>query len=146
MGVRRLVAAAAVLAAVWVPPAAAQGPGYGGGRLPSAAVPARAYVPTLGITLQPRGDKLALRFDTSLRCGRTSYDTVGRAVVPFDGRGFSGGTSRRMRIPGGRIDYAWTIAGQADGTIASGTLKIAGTRIGWSGSKTVQSSVCQLPA
>src|SRR5829696_5652381 len=129
MGVRRLVAAAAVLAAVWVPPAAAQGPGYGGGRLPSAAVPARAYVPTLGITLQPRGDKLALRFDTSLRCGRTSYDTVGRAVVPFDGRGFSGGTSRRMRIPGGRIDYAWTIAGQADGTIASGTLKIAGTRI-----------------
>jgi hypothetical protein len=64
--------------------------------------------------VQPRGDKLALRFDTSLRCGRTSYDTVGRAVVPFDGRGFSGGASRRMRIPGGRIDYAWTIAGQAD--------------------------------
>ena len=69
---RARIAGTMVLAAIgWAAPAAAQD--YGGGRLPSAAVPGRAYVPTVGIALQPRGDRMALRFDTSLRCGRTSY-------------------------------------------------------------------------
>jgi hypothetical protein len=127
MRVRRMVGATVVLAAIWAAPAAAQNPGYGGGRLPSAAVP-KGYVPTLGIALQPRGDRMALRFDTSLRCGRTSYGIVGRTLGAFDGRSFSASAARRMRIPGGRIDYAWTLAGAADGTIASGSLRIAGVR------------------
>ena len=129
MGWTRVAVTAAALAAVWAAPAAAQAPGYGGGRLPSAAVPKAGYVPTLGIALQPRGDRMALRFDTSLRCGRTSYDVVGRTLGAFDGRVFSASAARRMRIPGGRIDYAWTLAGQADGTVASGTLRITGTRV-----------------
>ena len=128
MRVRRMVGAAVALAAIWAAPAAAQAPGYGGGRLPSAAVPKGGYVPTLGIALLPRGDRMALRFDTSLRCGRTSYDVVGRTLAAFDGRAFSASATRRMRIPGGRIDYAWTLAGEADGTFASGTLRIAGVR------------------
>ena len=49
-----------------------------------------------------RGDRMALRFDTSLRCGRTSYDVVGRTRGAFDGRAFSAAASRRMRIAGGR--------------------------------------------
>ena len=85
-------------------------------------------MPTLGIALQPRGDRMALRFDTSLRCGRTSYDVVGRTRGAFDGRAFSASAARRMRVAGGRIDYAWTLAGEADGTIAAGTLRIAGVR------------------
>ncbi len=129
MGWIRAFGAAAVLAGLWAAPAAAQNPGYGGGRLPSAAVPKARYVPTVGIALQPRGDQMALRFDTSLRCGRTSYDVVGRALAAFDGRGFTASAARRLRIPGGRIDFAWTLAGQADGTNASGTLRVAGTRI-----------------
>ena len=128
MGWRRAAGAVAMLAAMWATPAAAQSPSYGGGRLPSAAVPKRGYIPTLGIVLQPRGGQIAMRFDTSLRCGGTSYDTVGRAVVPFDGRSFSAGAARRFRIGGGRVVFAWTLAGQADGTIASGTLRLTGTR------------------
>jgi hypothetical protein len=128
MGWMRM-ATAALAAAICAAPAAAQSPGYGGGRLPSAAVPRAGYVPTLGIALQPRGDRMALRFDTSLRCGRTSYDIVGRTLAAFDGRIFNASAARRLRIPGGRIDYAWTLAGQADGTIASGTLRITGTRV-----------------
>jgi len=122
------IAVTAVLAAMaWAAPAMAQD--YGGGRLPSAGVPGTAYVPTMGIALQARGDRMALRFDTSIRCGRTSYDIVGRTLGAFDGRVFSASASRRMRIPGGRIDYAWAVAGEADGTVASGTLKLTGTRV-----------------
>ena len=83
MGWTRVAVTAAALAAIWAAPAAAQAPGYGGGRLPSAAVPKAGYVPTLGIALQPRGDRMALRFDTSLRCGRISYDVVGRTLGAF---------------------------------------------------------------
>ena len=90
MGWIRAIGAVAVLAGLWAAPAAAQNPGYGGGRLPSAAVPKARYVPTVGIALQPRGDRMALRFDTSLRCGRTSYDVVGRAL----------GRVRRARLLG----------------------------------------------
>ena len=61
MGWTRVAVTTAALAAVWAAPAAAQVPGYGGGRLPSAAVPKAGYVPTLGIALQPRGDRMALR-------------------------------------------------------------------------------------
>lgn len=129
MGWLRATGAVALVAASWAAPAAAQNPGYGGGRLPAAAAPTARYVPTVGIVLQPRGDRMAVRFDTSLRCGRTSYDVVGRALGAFDGRAFSASAARRLRLPRGRIDYAWTLAGQADGTVASGTLRIVGTRV-----------------
>src|SRR3954447_5042378 len=58
---------------------------YGGGLLPTAGVPPPGYHPSLGIALQPRGSRIAVRFDTSVRCGRTSLDITGRRVAAFDG-------------------------------------------------------------
>ena len=113
----------------WASPAMAQD--YGGGRLP--ASPAKGgFTPTIGITLQPRGDRLAFRFDTELKCGRTVYTVIGRSVVPFDGRSFSGSASRRLAIGrgrGNRILFSWVLRGAVDGTIGSGRLTIAGVRI-----------------
>src|SRR5204862_3237418 len=88
-GMRRSVVAVVVGAAVLggAAPSGAQSPSYGGGLLPAASPP-RGYHPTMGIVLQPRGAAIALRFDTSILCGRQSYQPAGRATVPFDGRTF----------------------------------------------------------
>ena len=126
---RSVAGAVLVLGLSWASPAVAQD--YGGGRLP--ASPAKGgFTPTVGITLQPRGDRLAFRFDTELKCGRTVYTVIGRAVVPFDGRTFGGSASRRLAIgrgPGKRILFRWVLRGAVDGTIGSGRLTIAGVRI-----------------
>src|SRR6478735_4619704 len=129
MGFWRAAGATAVLAAIGATPAGAQAPTYGGGHLPSTTDSTTRYVPTLGVTLQPRGDRIALRFDTSLRCGGRSYDIVGRAVVAWDGRSFSASARRTMDIGGGRIDYDWALSGQADGTIAAGAARVTGVRV-----------------
>lgn len=128
MRVRRVAGAMAMLA-IWAAPAGAQTPSYGGGHVPSTTDSTTRYVPTLGVTLQPRGDRVALRFDTSLRCGGRSYEIVGRTVVPWDGRSFSAAARRTMDIRGGRIDYDWAMSGQADGTIAAGSVRVAGVRV-----------------
>ena len=77
---RRSVVAVVVGAAVLggAAPSGAQSPSYGGGLLPAASPP-RGYHPTMGIVLQPRGAAIALRFDTSILCGRESYQPAGRA-------------------------------------------------------------------
>lgn len=129
---RSLASGLMVLGLIGAAPAAAQEPpSYGGGRLP--ASPAKGgFTPTVGITVQPRGDRLAFRFDTELRCGRRIYTVVGRSVVPFDGRSFRGRASRRLAIGrggGSHILFAWTLRGQVDGTIASGRLEIGGVRV-----------------
>ena len=111
-------------------PAGAQSPSYGGGLLPTAAS-ARGYEPTLGIVLQPRGNTIAFRFDSSIFCGGTVYDTVGRGTVPFDGRSFSARAARQYPIGrrrGNRIVFSWRLRGELDGTIASGRLHITGAR------------------
>lgn len=130
--VLRAAVVAAALTLIGAGRASAQAPSYGGGLLPSASPPTRAYTPTVGIALQPRGDRIALRFDTSIRCGRESYDAVGRKVVPFDGAGFTAtgasvyaiGTSHRNRVR-----FAWALSGAVDGAAGSGTLRIAGVRV-----------------
>ena len=63
---RGIVAGAVITAAlVGAAPAAAQD--YGGGRLP--ASPAKdGFTPTVGIVLQPRDDRIAFRFDSSIKC------------------------------------------------------------------------------
>ena len=126
---RSVACAVAVLGLTGAAPAAAQD--YGGGRLP--AITARdGFTPTLGITLQPRGDRMAFRFDTELKCGSTLYSIIGRSVVPFDGRSFTGRASRRLAIGSGRhnrILFSWVLTGAVDGTIGAGRLTIAGVRI-----------------
>jgi hypothetical protein len=126
---RSVAGAVVVLGLIWAAPAAAQD--YGGGRLPASKAK-DGFTPTVGIALQPRGDRLAFRFDTELKCGRTVYTVIGRSVVPFDGRSFSGSASRRLAIGrgrGNRILFSWVLRGAVDGTIGSGRLTIAGVRI-----------------
>jgi hypothetical protein len=131
---RRRVACAVTMAVAMaaVPAAAqAQAPSYGGGLLPNAGAKVR-YSPLLGIVLQPRGGQIAVRFDTYIRCGSDDYQIVGRKTVPFDGRSFRAKAARQIRIGvsrGNRVVYAWNVRGQADGTIASGRVRIAGVRI-----------------
>jgi hypothetical protein len=107
--------------------ARAQAPAYGGGVLPQASPP-RGYTPTLGITLRPSGDRLALRFDTTLRCGRSTYDVAARRTVPFDGASIAASGAGRLRLVGGRVRFAWSIAGRVDGQTATGVLRIDGVR------------------
>jgi hypothetical protein len=110
--------------------AQSQSPSYGGGQLPASA-PRGQFTPTVGIVLQPRGDRIALRFDTSIKCGSDFYEATGRRLVPFDGRSYRAKGASRFAIGtrrGNRVVFAWTLRGQADGTIASGRLVIAGVR------------------
>ena len=91
----KLVIAAMALTATGAEGAAAQQPAtFGGGRLPSAAAP-QSYVPTVGISLQPRGARIAMRFDSSvaLRARRLRH------------RRPRGGPVRRHDVqPAGRVD------------------------------------------
>jgi hypothetical protein len=126
---RGFVAGAVLTAAlIGAAPAAAQD--YGGGRLPF-STPIRPYTPTVGITLQVRGDRMAFRFDTSVQCPGYRYEILARRSVPFDGRRFAAKGNGRFRIGthrGNRVTYRWRLRGQADGTIASGRLFVTGTR------------------
>jgi hypothetical protein len=105
--------------------AQAQSPAYGGGSLPYTAVP-RGFEPSVGIALQPRGDRVALRFDTTLLCGGLTFEAVGRALAAFDGSSFSAQGASRVR--GLRLRYAWTLSGVLSGQTATGELRIAGRR------------------
>ena len=123
---RSVTCAVVVLGLSWASPAAAQD--YGGGRLPASSAKG-SFTPTVGIALQPRGDRIAFRFDTDLKCGCTVYTVIGRDVVPFDGLSFSGSASRRLAIGrgrGSRILFSWVLRGAVDGTIGSGRLTIGG--------------------
>src|SRR5215217_1678320 len=101
----------------------AQSPAYGGGSLPYTAVP-RGFKPSVGIALQPRGDRVALRFDTTLLCGGLTFEAVGRALAAFDGSSFSAQGASRVRAL--RLRYAWTLSGVVSGQVATGELRIAG--------------------
>jgi hypothetical protein len=103
----------------------AQSPAYGGGLLPYTVVP-RGFNPSVGIALQPRGDRMALRFDTTLLCGRRTFEAVGRARAAFDGAAFS--ARGASRVPGLRLRYAWELSGAVSGPAVTGELRIAGVR------------------
>jgi hypothetical protein len=127
MGLRRMVPAVVALGLVVSVPAAAhaQSPAFGGGLLPYTTVP-RGFDPSVGIALQPRGDRMALRFDTTLLCGRQTFEAVGRAPAPFDGSAFSARGASRVRGLG--LRYAWELDGVLSGQTVTGELRIAGVR------------------
>jgi hypothetical protein len=108
---------------------AAMAPTLGGGLLPY-TTPPRGYRPSLGITLQPRPQRMAVRFDTTLLCGRDSFDVSARRVVPFadDGVGAVAAQGRGALDEGaaGRLEYPWSVAGNVAAGQASGTLHITG--------------------
>jgi hypothetical protein len=127
--VLRTAAVAAVLFTIGTAQASAQD--YGGGRLPTAAQPTKGYYPTMGVSLQVRGSQIAVRFDTTVRCGSIGYDAVGRKVVPFDGTNFTAsGESSFLVGTNGRnfVVYKWTMSGTVDAVGARGTLRIVGQR------------------
>ncbi len=121
----RLVTLAVLLALGLAGDASAQT--FGGGRLQTAALP-KSYDPTVGISLQPRGSQIALRFDTTLRCGKEVFEASGRKVVAFDGSSFSAAAASIKRVARGRLAFEWTLSGTVAGNAASGTLRIAGVR------------------
>ena len=124
----RLATLAVLLAMALASDAAAQSPPtFGGGRLPTAALP-KGYSPTVGISLQPRGSQIAVRFDTTLRCGKTVFEATGRRLVAYDGTSFSAAGASIKRVAGGRLAFEWTLSGTVSGSAASGTLRIAGVR------------------
>ena len=125
----RLVTLAVLLAVVLAGDASAQSsPTFGGGRLTTVSAKPRGYVPTVGVSLQPRGSQIAVRFDTSLRCGSDSFDVTGRRVVAFDGTSFSAASASVQTVARGRLAFEWTMSGTISGAAASGTLRITGVR------------------
>jgi hypothetical protein len=103
------------------------GPSYGGGLLPGAAAP-RHYNPTVGIALEQRGARLALRFDTTLLCGRDVYQVSGRRVVPMSGGHASAHASAALRLGRGRLSFGWRLSVEVGSRDARGLLTIRGNR------------------
>ena len=125
----KLVIAAAALMATGAEGAAAQQPAtFGGGRFPPIAAAPKGYVPTVGISLQPRGARIAMRYDSSVRCGRDVFDIVGRGEVPFDGTTFSLRGASIQNVARGRLAFEWTVNGKINGGSATGTLHVVGVR------------------
>jgi hypothetical protein len=117
--------AAAVLVLIVCGDALAQSGMFGGGRLPSIA-PTREYKPPLGITFQERGSQVALRFDTSLRCGRSSYQVSGRRTFARSGNTVAGSSASVLMLGRGRIEFSWEIGATFEGDAVTGSLRITG--------------------
>jgi hypothetical protein len=88
----------------------------------------KSYTPSVNLSLQPRGAKIAMLFDTSVRCGRDIQDVAGSGEVPWDGTSFSfkGGSVRDLGR--GRLAHEFTVTGQLSGGHATGTLHVVGVR------------------
>src|SRR5215218_7922711 len=113
---------------VAIPAAArAQAPSYGGGSLPY-TTPPRTFNPSVGIVIQPRGPRVALRFDTLLLCGRTTQEAVGRKLVALAGSSFAASGASVVRSGRVRFEYGWLVRGTVAGQTVTGSLRIAGRR------------------
>jgi len=119
----------ALVSAASMPAAgAAQEPGaYGGGTLDAGAL-GRSYHPTVGVTFAPRGGQVALHFDTTLRCGRDSYQVRARRLVQPTGGHVASAGKGRLALGRGRVTWHWSLAADLDGRLAAGVLTIGGKR------------------
>lgn len=130
----RVRAAVAVLVGVMAraagsAPAHGATPTYAGGLLATATSPKATNQPMVGIALQPRGARLAVRFETTLRCGPGAGEipVSGRRTVPFDGARVAASSASLLDLGAGdRLTYAWTLAGAVGDGAASGTLHVTG--------------------
>ena len=127
--IRARAAAVLALGLLMAIPAAvrAQAPSYGGGSLPYTTTP-RTFNPSLGIVLQPRGQRVALRFDTLLLCGRTTEEAVGRRLVALAGSSFAATGASVVRRGRVRLEYGWSLRGTLAGRTVTGGLRIVGRR------------------
>ena len=121
------VALSFVVIAVVAAPAAAEARTYAGGLLPSWG--AKGYRPHVGITLEPQGRSVALRFHTSLKCGREFLEIRDLALRPL--------RSGRVRARVNGVSYSgerletrvrWSLSARVGPRLARGTLTIRGRR------------------
>jgi hypothetical protein len=107
--------------------AAAQQPdAYGGGVFPPIETKG-GYVPTVGITLQPGNGTVAVRMDTTVRCGRDVYFVSGTASAPASGSHVEFTGTGRQRVPHDRLDFQWAVAADLGPSAGNGVLTITGT-------------------
>jgi hypothetical protein len=118
-----LVGAAGLLASDAA--ALAQGTTFAGGRLTSIER-TNTYQPSVGITVQPRGNRIALRFTTTLLCGRTRHEVGGGGEIDWDGSIYAAEGVGRIELGGGDVRYAWQVTGTVSGQASDGILRIAG--------------------
>jgi len=124
-----ILVVAMALTAVLAEGAAAQPPPTLGGGLLAQAGPLRTYTPSVNLSLQPRGARIAMLFDTSVRCGRDTIDVSGSGEAPFDGTSFTFKGASLRRLGRGRVTAEWTVTGQMSGPAAAGgSLHIVGVR------------------
>jgi hypothetical protein len=103
---------------------------FGGGSL-SGTDTTRARVGTVGITLQPRAGRIALRFDALLHCGRNDYDgVIGSREVAWNGVTFSASGRSSFGLGSGHVAYRWRVDGRVDGAVATGLLRVTAVRRG----------------
>src|SRR3954454_11736265 len=120
---------AAVLAACGAPGASAQAPpSYGGGLFRQ--LHPKTYEPYVGVTFEQRGEMLALRFDTNLKCGRSVYQTSAHRVVALSGGRAQASGRGSFRLGRGRVRFKWKLTADVGPSAVTGVLDIRGTRRG----------------
>ena len=107
--------------------ARAQAPSYGGGSLAYTTTP-RTFKPSVGIVLQPRGQRVALRFDTLLLCGRTTQEAVGRKLVALAGSSLAAEGASVVRGGRLRFEYSWSLRATVSAQTVTGSLRVVGRR------------------
>jgi hypothetical protein len=123
----RVLLSAAVLAACGAPGASAQAPpSYGGGLFRQ--LHPKTYEPYVGVTFEQRGEMLALRFDTNLKCGRSVYQTSAHRVVPLAGGHAQASGHGSFRLGRGRVRFKWKLTADVGPSAVSGVLDIRGAR------------------
>jgi hypothetical protein len=123
----RVLGAAALLSAVMADGAAAQAPPtLGGGRLPAVKSPT-SYRPTVMLALQPRGARIAMLFDSTVKCGRQVTSVLGSDEAAWNGSSFRFSGRSSEPYGSGRLKTRWTVKGQLTGDVARGILHITGT-------------------
>jgi hypothetical protein len=106
-------------------------PFYAGGSLPEAAVSGSGYTPTVGVTLVPRPEgRVALAFDTTLRCGRAVAQVRVARTVAWNGATVQAQGKGRAPFAGRPVRFTWALQASADGQTATGTLQLAARRHG----------------
>ena len=103
----------------------AQNPTFGGGRL-STHERTGDYRPSVGITVQPRGERIALRFTTTVLCGRITHQVGGFVEVPWNGNTYAAAGEGELKLGRGEVNFVWDIKGTLSGRSSDGILRIVG--------------------
>jgi hypothetical protein len=86
---------------------------------------------SVAVTLrQGKLDRIAFRFETTLRCGDERVEVTAQSEVQGNGFGFAaGGAVVRELVTGRTVRAPWSIAGHGAGIFAGGSLSVAVARV-----------------